>query len=127
MTAVLLCTVTACRSLPGYVNQTIFDDSIQPGWTWMHYNAKNTVLLAKGQGIGGSTGTCASLSQKGAVQFVCRQCSRPGYQPFAKAKALNLNIRSNTKSADPFASSTPVGELPVLKVFLMDVSDLPRV
>lgn len=112
-----------CRSLPGFVNQTIFEDSIQPGWTYMPYRAKNSVLLAKGEGIGGSTGTCASLSKDGAVQFLCRQCSRPGYQPFAKAKALKFDIRSNTKSADPFASSTPAGELPALKVFLMNVSN----
>jgi len=89
----------------------------------MPYNSKNNVLMAKGEGVGGGAATCASLSQGGAVQFLCRQCSRPGYQPFAKAEALQFSIRSNTKSTDPFASSTPAGQLPGLKVFLMNVSE----
>ena len=111
-----------CRPVPGFVSKTIFDDSIQPGWSWLPYNAKNTVLLAEGQGVAGSNATCATLSEGGAVEFKCRQCSRPGYQPFAKATALRFDIRSNTRSSDAFASSTPRGQLPPLKLFLMNVS-----
>jgi hypothetical protein len=111
----------SCRPVPGFVNETIFDDSIQPGWTWLPYTAKNTVLLAKGEGVAGSVATCATLSDGGAVKFNCRQCSRPGYQPFAKAKTLQFDIRSNTKSSDEFASSTPPGELPGIKLFMMNV------
>jgi hypothetical protein len=108
--------------VPAFVSQTIFSDSIQPGWTWLPYNAKNTVLLAKGEGVDGSIATCATLSQNGAVKFNCRQCSRPGYQPFAKATSLQFDIRSNTKSNDEFASSTPRGKLPGIKLYLMNVS-----
>lgn len=114
----------ACRPVPGYVNQTIYSDSIEPGWNWQPYDAKNTELIAKGQGVDGSMATCASLSKGGAFKFYCRNCSRPGYQPFAKAKSLHFNIRSNTKSSDEFASSTPKGQLPPLKIFLMGVSNL---
>lgn len=107
--------------VPGFVNETIYSDTIQPGWSWLPYNAKNTVLLAEGQGVNGSNATCATLSEGGAVEFQCRECSKPGYQPFAKANALQFAIRSNTKSNDPYASSTPPGELPPVKIFLMNV------
>jgi cullin-associated NEDD8-dissociated protein 1 len=117
----IMCLLESCRPVPGYVSQTIFSDSIQPGWTWLPYNAKNTVLLAKGEGVDGSVATCATLSQGGAVKFNCRQCSRPGYQPFAKATSLQFDIRSNTKSDDEFASSTPRGKLPGIKLYLMNV------
>eukprot|EP00878_Enallax_costatus_P021026 GHUV01022243.1.p2 GENE.GHUV01022243.1~~GHUV01022243.1.p2 ORF type:complete len:126 (+),score=30.35 GHUV01022243.1:1107-1484(+) len=54
------------------------------------------------------------------MAFVCRSCNKPGYQPFGKAQNLKFLIRSNTKSNDPWASSTPPGKLPELKVFLMN-------
>jgi hypothetical protein len=105
------------------VNQTIYSDSIQPGWNWQPYNAKSSVLLADGQGVNSSNATCSTLSQGGAVSFVCRQCSRAGYQPFTKAESLRFDIRSNTQSDDEFVSSTPRGEQPPLKLFLMNVSN----
>jgi hypothetical protein len=110
--------------VPGFVNETIFSDTIEPGWNWQPYDAKNTELIAKGQGVDGSAATCATLSKGGAIKFNCRNCSRPGYQPFAKAKSLNFDIQSNTKSSDEFASSTPKSQLPPLKIFLMSVSRL---
>jgi cullin-associated NEDD8-dissociated protein 1 len=113
--------------VPGYISKTIYSDTIQPGWNWLPYNAKKTVLLAEGQGVDGSTATCATLSEGGAVEFRCRQGSRPGYQPFAGAESLQFDIRSNTKSDDPFASSTPARELPGLKIFLMNVSGFESV
>lgn len=118
-----LLTVPACRPVPGFISKAIFTDSIQPGWNWLPYNAKNTVLLAKGQGVGkDGVATCATLSEGGGVKFYCRECSRPGYQPFNDGKTLRFDIRSNTRSNDPFASSTPRGKLPGVKVFLMNVS-----
>jgi hypothetical protein len=36
---------------------------------------------------------------------------------------LPPHIRSNTQSEDPFAFSTPLGRLPSLKLFMMNVSD----
>ncbi len=114
--------MSACRSVPGYVNQTLYENSIEPGWEWILYDAKNAFLLAKGQGVNGTNATCATLSKGGAMQFQCKQCSRPGYQPFAKATSLQFDIRSTTKSSDEFASSTPRGKLPPLKLFMMNVS-----
>lgn len=111
-----------CSPVPGFISKTIFSDSIQPGWNWLPYNARNSVLLAENQGVDSSVATCTTLSRGGAVKFQCRQCSRAGYQPFAKAKSLRFDIRSNTQSDDEFASSTPRGELPGLKLFLMNVS-----
>ncbi|WIA20876.1 hypothetical protein OEZ85_005223 [Tetradesmus obliquus] len=108
------------RSIPGFVNQTIFGDTIEPGWKWRPYSAKNAQLLVRGQGVDGSVATCASLSQGGAFVFACRQCNATGYQPFAKARTLSFDIRSNTRSDDPFASSTPGGALPPLKLFMMN-------
>lgn len=88
------------------------------------YGSKNAVLLAKGQGVAGSNATCLSLTPKtGGLQFKCRQCSRPGYQPFAKAKSFEFDIRSNTQSSDKFASATPRGQLPPVKIFIMNVSE----
>jgi hypothetical protein len=57
-----------------------------------------------------------------AVMLTYRQCNTTGYQPFAKARTLRFDIRSNTQSNDPFASSTPRGRLPSLKLFMMNVS-----
>jgi hypothetical protein len=111
-----------CSPVPGFISRTIFSDSIQPGWNWLPYNARNSVLLARDQGVDSSVATCTTLSRGGAVNFQCRQCSRAGYQPFARAESLRFDIRSNTQSDDEFASSTPRGELPGIKLFLMNVS-----
>jgi cullin-associated NEDD8-dissociated protein 1 len=108
------------KAVPGHISKVVYKDSIQPGWTWRPYLSKNAELIAKGQGVDGGNSVCGTLSKSGAMAFVCRSCSRPGYQPFASAQTLNFFIRSNTKSADPFASSTPPGKLPALKVFLMN-------
>jgi hypothetical protein len=55
--------------VPGYVNKTIFSDSIEPGWNWQPFDAKNSELIAEGQGADGSAATCATLSKGGAVKF----------------------------------------------------------
>ena len=110
--------------LPGFVNQTMFDGGsptgLQSGWSWLPYNAKNMELLAPGQGRARGLAICGSLSKGGGIPLTCRECTKLGYQPFAKTKSLQFWIRSNTKSTDPFASSTPPGALPGLKVFLMN-------
>jgi hypothetical protein len=111
-----------CSPVPGFVDQNIYTDDVGSGWGWRTYGAKNTRLMAKGEGLLGSNATCASLSKDGAIPFICRECTRPGYQPFAKATTIQFWIRSNTKSADPYASSTPPGKVPELKMFLMNVS-----
>ena len=111
-----------CRSYPGYVDQTIYKDDLGSGWGWGTYGAKDTKVMAKGEGISGNA-MCGTLSKDGALPFICRGCTKPGYQPFANANILQFWVRSNTKSLDPFASSTPPGKLPGVKVFLMNVSE----
>jgi len=106
-------------SNPGYVDQIIYMDDLGSGWGWRTYGAKDTKIMAKGEGISGNA-TCGTLSKDGAIPFICRECTKAGYQPFANANILQFWIRSNTKSVDPFASSTPPGKLPGLKVFLMN-------
>ncbi|KAF6266008.1 hypothetical protein COO60DRAFT_638698 [Scenedesmus sp. NREL 46B-D3] len=108
------------KPVPGFINTTIYDEVIGAGWTFQPYLAKNQNLLARTQGVDKSTGMCASLSKGGAISFVCKRCTQAGYQPFGKAKSLRFWIRSDTKSSNPFASSTPPGQLPPLKVFLMN-------
>jgi hypothetical protein len=105
---------------PGFISRQLYTDDLQPGWLWRTYLAKNTVLLADKAGLKGSTAMCASLSEGGAVSFVCTECATPGYQPFA-ADAVQFWIRSSTTSREPFASSTPPGQLPGLKLFLKNV------
>eukprot|EP00775_Hariotina_reticulata_P013960 gene13960-14074_t len=104
--------------LPGYVNTTIYWRGVQAGWGWRPYFAKNTYLTAAGAGYQGNAATCATLSQNGAIAFFCRGCSKEGYQPFTKGQYLFFSVRSNTQSKDPYASSTPPGKMPQLKVFL---------
>lgn len=60
-----------------------------------------------GAGIDGGAATCLQLSPGGGISFLCRECGRPGYQPFANASAISFWIRSNSNSTDPFVSSTP--------------------
>ncbi|KAF8059424.1 erkB [Scenedesmus sp. PABB004] len=106
--------------VPGFVNNTIYKDDLGAGWGWRPYASKNTQVRAKGEGLGGTAATCLTSSQNGAVVFTVREGFRPGYQPFASAARLDFWVKSNTKSADPFASSTPKGKVPPLKVFLMN-------
>lgn len=109
--------------MPGFVSKVIYDDA--PGtWSWLPYDSRNNVLLAEGEGVDGTTATCSTISEAGGVEFQCKQCAKPGYQPFADAEVLRFDIRSNTNSNNEFASSTPRGELPPLKMFLMNVSVL---
>jgi hypothetical protein len=110
-------------ALPGFVNQTIYaEGSLGSGWGWLPYLDKNTELFVKGEGVFGGSAMCTTLSQGGSVPFICRNCTNEGYQPFGKAQVLQFWIRSNTKSSNQFASSTPPGRVPPLKMFLKNVS-----
>jgi hypothetical protein len=109
--------------LPGFVNQTIYADStLGTGWGWLPDLDKNTNLFVKGEGVTGGSAMCTTLSKGGSVPFSCRNCTKEGYQPFSKAQVLRFWIKSNTKSSDPFASSTPPGKVPPMKMFMMNVS-----
>jgi hypothetical protein len=76
-------------------------------------------IRAAGEGRKGRTATCLTASKGGAVKFSVKK--RTGL--FSDGGRLDLWIKSNTKSSDPYASSTPPGQAPNLKIFLMNVSD----
>jgi hypothetical protein len=82
----------------------------------------NAQLRAKGEGLAGGVATCATSSPGGAVVFWMRNGTQPGYQPFKGATSLDFWIKSNTKTNDPYASDTPPGKVPPIKIFLMHVS-----
>lgn len=103
------------------MSKVIYGDAVGT-WSWLPYKSRNNVLLAEGKGVDGSTATCSTISEGGGFEFQCKQCAKPGYQPFAIAEVLRFDIRSDTNSNDKFASSTPRGELPPLKMFLINVS-----
>jgi hypothetical protein len=111
-----------CSPVPGYVSPVIYRDDLGAGWGWRPYSSKNTQVRARGEGLNGGAATCLTSSRNGAVVFNVRDGFKPGYQPFAAAQRLDFWIKSNTKSADPYASSTPKGQPPPLKIFLMNVS-----
>jgi hypothetical protein len=49
----------------------------------------------------------------------CAECDRQGFQPFSGKSSLVFWIRPNSGSTDPFNSSTPEGQVPQLKLFVM--------
>ncbi|KXZ56876.1 hypothetical protein GPECTOR_1g790 [Gonium pectorale] len=104
---------------PGFVSSVVYDEVIRPGWSWFPYSAGYFRLQQQGAGLDGSTGTCVQLSPGGGLSFRCRQCGRPGYQPFAGASGIGFWIRSTSNSSDPLESSTPQGVVPPLKLFVM--------
>jgi len=75
------------------------------------------------EGRGSRAATCITASKNGAVKFSVKK--RTGM--FMDGGRLDMWIKSNTKSSDPYASSTPRGQPPNLKIFLMNVSDTARI
>ena len=75
-------------------------------------------VRAAGEGRAGRTATCLTASKDGAVKFSVKK--RTGL--FMDGGRLDMWIKSNTKSNSPYASSTPAGQPPNLKIFLMNVS-----
>lgn len=75
-------------------------------------------IRAANEGRKGRTATCLTASKGGAVKFSVKK--RTGM--FMNNGRLDMWIKSNTKSRDPYASSTPPGQPPNLKLFLMNVS-----
>jgi len=101
--------------VPGYVAPYIYDEDLGSGWGWMPYKAKNTMIRAA-EGRGERAATCLTASREGAVKFSVKK--RTGM--FMDGGRLDMWIKSNTKSNNPYASSTPRGQPPNLKIFLMN-------
>ncbi|WIA23970.1 hypothetical protein OEZ85_013605 [Tetradesmus obliquus] len=104
----------------GYIDKsTIYSGGPRPGWSWFPYSSSNFTLIIPGAATpAGTPSTCLSISPGGGLSFKCRECYKAGFQPFAGASAISFWIRSNTQSSDPFASSTPPGQAPGLKLIL---------
>lgn len=92
-----------CRSLPGYINTTIFEDTINPGWTWRPYAAKNTALLVQGEGMGGSIGTSVPACPRTAL---CNSCASSAAG--RAASHLPRQGRSGLTSAPTHGALTPL-------------------
>lgn len=70
--------------------------------------------VAAGAGMDGGGATCLQLTPGGKLSFRCRECGRPGYQPFANVTAIDVWVKPNSNSTDPYFSSTPQGEVRVM-------------
>ncbi|KAL6758139.1 hypothetical protein V8C86DRAFT_3025649 [Haematococcus lacustris] len=108
---------------PNFISPYIYSavTGIGPGWGWFSYDAQLARLENQGPTPipGGTKSTCVSVAPKGGLSFRCRQCQRPGFQPFAGRTQLRFWIRPDTEDSDPFNTSTPAGEVPGLKLFIM--------
>lgn len=104
---------------PGYVSKTIYNGLPQPGWAIFPDQAKSYNLKTPGIAPDGSNGICISLSHGGILSFRCRECYETDYQPFKDASSVQFYIKSNSNSSSPFDSSTPKGQLPGLKMFVL--------
>jgi hypothetical protein len=47
LTPAPICCAPIRRSVPGFVNQTIFGDTIEPGCSWRPYGEKNTASCSQ--------------------------------------------------------------------------------
>jgi len=84
--------------LPGYVNETIYGDRVESGWSYNVYASNQNQFWLKGAGVGGSNATCIEAQPQGGVTFTSRNGSNPDYQPFTKASSFQVWARTNGTS-----------------------------
>lgn len=77
---------------PGFINSTIYADSIQTGWSWNAYQQTNKQLQVANAGVDGSSATCVEVKPQGGLSFVARNGSNAGYQPFIPANADSISF-----------------------------------
>ncbi|KAK9823593.1 hypothetical protein WJX72_004108 [[Myrmecia] bisecta] len=123
-------THTPLSFLPGFTNSTIYGDRVETGWSWNPYFLHNSEFWRPGAGINGSNATCVTVATRGqynqpgsgdgGLSLSCRNCSEPGYQPFAVNNQLDFWVRSNSSgSPDDLRERTyPKGSVPNLSVSL---------
>ncbi|KAK9817073.1 hypothetical protein WJX72_009058 [[Myrmecia] bisecta] len=116
--------------LPGYINSTIYGDRVETGWSWNPYYLHSSEFWRPGAGVNGSNATCVTVATRaqynqpgtggGGLTFTCRECSKPGYQPFGVNNQLQFWVRSNSSGipSDPREQTYPKGSLPNLSVSL---------
>jgi cullin-associated NEDD8-dissociated protein 1 len=81
--------------VPGFINETIYGDRVESGWSYNVYESDQNQFALPGAGVGGSNATCLAPRAKGGVTFTARNGSASGYQPFTKANTLTISIRNN--------------------------------
>ncbi|KAG1671486.1 hypothetical protein FOA52_003144 [Chlamydomonas sp. UWO 241] len=105
---------------PGYISKAIYRDVPQPGWSFYPLEAQQYTVSVPGIAPSGNGAACVSIAPGGGLSFRCRECDREGYQPFADATGVRMWIKPNSGGSDPYASSTPDGKIPGLKIYLLN-------
>lgn len=110
--------------LPGYINETIYSDSVQTGWGFLPYSTSNKQLQVPGAGIGGSNATCLDVLPQGGLTFEARDSDLPGYQPLSAVNATTINfaIKSTTaRDIGGLNSGSPA--VPPLQLSLSNIAE----
>lgn len=53
----------------GFVNETVYSNGLQTGWSWEPYDQYETILNAPGGGLNGRNGTCVAVGPNGGITF----------------------------------------------------------
>lgn len=95
-------------SISGVLNEVVSAYSCAANLTLSNLCLMSAALSPSGHGA-----TCVSISpqEAGGLGFHCRQCNKPGYQPFAGTRAVSFWLKPNSGTSDPFVSSTPNGQV----------------
>ncbi|KAK9839232.1 hypothetical protein WJX81_002973 [Elliptochloris bilobata] len=71
--------------LPGFVNQTLYGDRVESGWSFEPYRQHYSSFWSPWSGVDGHNATCQATGPDGGLTLACRECDRDGYRPFAQA------------------------------------------
>ncbi|KAJ9505556.1 hypothetical protein QJQ45_028036, partial [Haematococcus lacustris] len=116
-----------------YISPVIYGPrGIEPGWSWEPWSIVSAQLQVKGEWPGlharteaprvGPTGgdaTCMDITPGGGLTLRSRKAHKTGFQPLKGARRIDFWIKPNSGSRDPFVSSTPDGQVPRLKLYVM--------
>jgi cullin-associated NEDD8-dissociated protein 1 len=101
--------------VPGFLNETIYGDRVETGWSWNVYASDFADFWLEGAGIGGSNATCIQTTSSGGVTFTARNGTAGSYQPFSEAGSLRIAARNNGTSGDT--------GIPVVKLTLQNTEE----
>ncbi|KAK9801963.1 hypothetical protein WJX73_002009 [Symbiochloris irregularis] len=99
--------------LPGYIDETVYVDNIQTGWSWDPYSITNKLLQVPGAGIDSSNATCLTASAGGGLTLTSREADQQGYQPFISSNATTLSFYATETPSDDFVNGNSVPDLQV--------------
>ncbi|KAL3133728.1 hypothetical protein ABBQ32_008218 [Trebouxia sp. C0010 RCD-2024] len=101
------CSTKAALPLePGFVNKTIYKDQVGTGW-----GVGGTAVrrLQQDRGLFKSNATCFAMPQDGDdIFFFCRECDRPGYQPFLLSNTSGLQFYIKDRRPDVSATGDDI-------------------